>query len=52
MSCLEAIKERYGKVEDEFAGIDESQAYLSQRGDNRTINIEVVGMKKIGDLQR
>lgn len=53
VSCMEAINDKYGKVEDPNAGIDESEAYLSQGdGSGRVINIEVVGMKKIGDLQR
>ena len=52
VSCKEAISDKYGKVDDVNAGIDESEAYLSQKTGQRVINIEVVGMKKIGDLQR
>ncbi|XP_067942324.1 tubulin-specific chaperone E-like isoform X2 [Watersipora subatra] len=50
MTCSEAIKDKYGKIEDGSTGIDEAQACLTQASKSRIINIEVVGMQKIGDL--
>lgn len=52
LSCQEAIKDRYGKIDDDDMGINEAEAFLpSATVSGRAINIEVVGMKKINDLQ-
>lgn len=51
VTCVEAINDKYGKVDDELAGVIEDQAYLTQ-GDGGFIKVEVVGMKSINDLQR
>lgn len=50
--CQKAVEEKYGRIDDEDMGIDESEAYLPTSGSaGRVINIEVVGMKQINDLQ-
>lgn len=52
MTCREAVEDKYGRIEDEDMGIDESEAYLpGSTNMGRAVNIEVVGMKKINDLQ-
>ena len=52
VSCIEAINDKYGKVEDDLAGVDEEEAYLTQGEGGRVVKVEVVGMKDINDLQR
>lgn len=52
VSCIEAISDKYGKVDDDLAGVDEEEAYLTQGEGGRVVKVEVVGMKDINDLQR
>lgn len=51
LMCREAVQEKYGRIEDENVGIDESNTYLPSSGGGRLISIDVVGMKQINDLQ-
>lgn len=52
VTCIEAIRDKYGKVDGELAGVVEDEAYLNQGEGGRVIKVEVVGMKSINDLQR
>ncbi|KAF6016941.1 hypothetical protein EB796_024750 [Bugula neritina] len=50
-TCLEAIKDKYGQVDDELAGVEYSEAFIGNQQSGKDVSIELVGMKKVNDLQ-
>ena len=50
ISFLEALKERYGRIEDENAGVVEEELYVVGKGKQTTV--EMVGAKSVNIKQR
>lgn len=48
---MSAVQDRYGKIEDENAGVITEELYVVGHQNQQTV-VEMVGARKVNDLQR
>jgi hypothetical protein len=48
---MNAVKDRYGKIDDENAGVITEELFVVDEQNKQTV-VEMVGARKVNDLQR